>query len=76
MPSATAAAGPDEEPVGLRLDTIHEDALKAVCGWLLGIELARLAQTCRKVGHSHMFSSFFFSLPPALGCPMVPRGRL
>eukprot|EP00035_Acanthoeca_spectabilis_P015327 m.305628 g.305628 ORF g.305628 m.305628 type:complete len:530 (+) comp16341_c0_seq8:57-1646(+) len=48
MPPATAAPGPDEEPVGLRLDTIHEDALKAVCGWLLGIELARLAQTCRK----------------------------
>jgi len=31
------------------LDTIHDDALLAIVTWLSGDDLARLAQTCRKV---------------------------
>ena len=34
---------------GWSLDTVHDDALLAICRWLTGSDLARLAQTCRKV---------------------------
>eukprot|EP00035_Acanthoeca_spectabilis_P015321 m.305525 g.305525 ORF g.305525 m.305525 type:complete len:1554 (+) comp16341_c0_seq2:444-5105(+) len=37
-----------EETARLPLDTIHDDALVEVCTWLRGIDLIRLAQTCRK----------------------------
>lgn len=41
-----AVAGPHN---GVQLDTIHEDAFFAICGWVCGHDLARLALTCRKV---------------------------
>lgn len=39
---------------GCALDTVHDDALLAICRWLTGSDLARLAQTCRKVRKKSM----------------------
>eukprot|EP00038_Savillea_parva_P031337 m.85196 g.85196 ORF g.85196 m.85196 type:complete len:598 (-) comp9623_c2_seq1:19-1812(-) len=47
MMQAHEAAGSAMHEV-LRLDTLHEDALFAICGWVSGRDLARLSCTCRK----------------------------